>query len=153
MQDRQTEKPLTGGEGALTASPGTDLTSGGSMRKRATMMPSCSSMRRKAMMSWAQADMKRGFLVQIFFLLPARIRAMRFVWGLIAKHHQNLPIIHAHTTYCVVNPAKTPWLQGDISPWRHTKSKKSQDHFCCQVLRVSTAHYFHNNSGQTQERP
>ena len=49
------------------------------MRNRATMIPSCSRMRRKAMMSWAQADMKRGFLVQIFFLLPARIRAMRLV--------------------------------------------------------------------------
>ena len=57
------------------------LTSGGSIRKRATMMPSCSTMRRKAMMSWAQADMKRGFFVQIFFLLPARIRAMRFVYS------------------------------------------------------------------------
>lgn len=48
--------------------------------RSATMIPSCSSMRRKAMTNCAQADMKRGFLVQIFFLLPAKIRAIRLVW-------------------------------------------------------------------------
>ena len=50
------------------------------MMSSATMIPSCSSMSRKAMTNCAQADMKRGFLVQIFFLLPARIRAIRLVW-------------------------------------------------------------------------
>ena len=55
-------------------------TCGGSMMSSATMIPSCSSMSRKAMTNCAQADMKRGFLVQIFFLLPARIRAIRLVW-------------------------------------------------------------------------
>lgn len=46
------------------------------------------------MMSWAQADMKRGFFVQIFFLLPARIRAMRFVCSRIPN------IINTYITYC-----------------------------------------------------
>lgn len=50
------------------------------MIRSATMIPSCSSMSRKAMTNCAQADIKRGFLVQIFFLLPARIRAIRLVW-------------------------------------------------------------------------
>lgn len=55
-------------------------TCGGSMMRSATIIPSCKSMSRKAMTNCAQADIKRGFLVQIFFLLPARIRAMRLVW-------------------------------------------------------------------------
>lgn len=55
-------------------------TSGGSMIRSATIIPSCSSMSRKAMTNCAQADIKRGFFVQIFFLLPARMRAMRLVW-------------------------------------------------------------------------
>lgn len=83
----------------------TEPTSGGSMRKRATIMPSCSSMRRKAMISWAQADMKRGFFVQIFFLLPARIRAMRFVWGQIPN------IIRTYSTYWICCNLRSPFLQ------------------------------------------
>lgn len=83
----------------------TEPTSGGSMRKRATMMPSCSSMRRKAMISWAHADMKRGFFVQIFFLLPARIRAMRFVWGQIPN------IIRTYSTYWICCNLRSPFLQ------------------------------------------
>lgn len=51
------------------------------MMRRATIIPSCSTMSRKAMTNCAQADMKRGFLVQIFFLLPAKIRAIRLVWS------------------------------------------------------------------------
>lgn len=54
-------------------------TSGGSMIRSATIIPSCSSISRKAMTNCAQADIKRGFFVQIFFLLPARMRAMRLV--------------------------------------------------------------------------
>lgn len=102
-------------------------------------------------MSWAQADMKRGFLVQIFFLLPARIRAMRFVWGLIAKHHQNLLIVHTHI---IVNLAKTPWFpRSYFTLATYEEQKISRSFLLPGPVCVSTAHYFHNNSGQRQERP
>jgi hypothetical protein len=47
--------------------------------KRAAMMPNWIHMRMKAITNWAQALMNLGFLVQIFFLLPARILAIRLV--------------------------------------------------------------------------
>lgn len=52
---------------------------GGSMMIRVTTRVSCTLIRIEAMITWAQALMNLGFLVQIFFLLPARMRAMRLV--------------------------------------------------------------------------
>lgn len=67
------------------------------MIRSATIIPSWSRMSRKAMTNCAQADMKRGFLVQIFFLLPARIRAIRLVWI------TNRSNVYPGFTYTVVN--------------------------------------------------
>lgn len=53
--------------------------SGGSRMMSVISRVSCTLISIKAMITWAQALMKRGFLVQIFFLLPARMRAMRLV--------------------------------------------------------------------------
>lgn len=52
---------------------------GGSMMIKVTTKVSCTLMRIEAMITWAQALINLGFRVQIFFLLPARMRAMRLV--------------------------------------------------------------------------
>lgn len=49
------------------------------MMMRVTTRVSCTLIRIEAMITWAQALMNLGFRVQIFFLLPARMRAIRLV--------------------------------------------------------------------------